>query len=138
MAVVTLCDVNTPAAPRPVPGPIAALATARAIPHAISPARKRWALALAGLSDLGQWFFFPATVEGAASPVEIGWDVATAIVILLLVGFQWRLAIALALELVPGVDLFPTWTAVVLSLPTAPPPPKELPPPSKELPPAQM
>ena len=41
----------------------------------------------------------------------------TAVAILAIVGFQWRLAIALAAELVPGVDLFPTWTAVVASLP---------------------
>ncbi len=32
-----------------------------------------------------------------------------------------QLAAALAIELVPGATLFPTWTAVVLSLPTHPP-----------------
>ncbi|MGH7294906.1 MAG: hypothetical protein ACRELB_08235, partial [Polyangiaceae bacterium] len=68
-------------------------------------------------SDLAQWFFFPVLSEGALSPFEIALDAVTAVVILLVVGFQWRLAIALAAELVPGLDLFPTWTAVVLSLP---------------------
>jgi hypothetical protein len=93
-------------------------ALANAPPRAISPTRKRVALAVAALSDLAQWFFFPVLVEGAASPFEIALDACTALVILLIVGFQWRLAIALVAELVPGLDMFPTWTAVVLSLPT--------------------
>jgi hypothetical protein len=90
----------------------------------ISRKRKAAAAFVAGVSDLAQMIFFPAFVEGAASPFEIALDVATAITILLIVGFRWRLAIALAAELVPGVDLFPTWTAVVLSLPSEPAPAK--------------
>jgi hypothetical protein len=90
---------------------------------AISRRRKVIAAFVAGVSDLAQMIFFPVFVEGAASPFEIALDVATALTILLIVGFRWRLAIALALELVPGVDLFPSWTAVVLSLPSEPSPP---------------
>jgi hypothetical protein len=78
------------------------------------------ALAVAGASDLAQLIFAPAFAEGAGSPVDVALDAVTAIVILLIVGLEWRLAIALAAELVPGVDLFPTWTAVVLSLPALP------------------
>ena len=63
--------------------------------------------------------------EGAASPFEVALDALTALVILLIVGFQWRLLIALVAELVPGLDMFPTWAAVVLSLPVAPETPKE-------------
>ena len=135
-AVVTLSFVETRDRALPVQHIQAALASARVPPNAISPTRKRVALALAALSDALQWAFFPVTSEGAASPFEIVWDVVTALVILLVVGFQWRLAIALVAELVPGVDLFPTWTAVVLSIPTAP---KALPapPPAKPLPPAE-
>jgi hypothetical protein len=107
-------------------------ALARAARHApiqaISGRRKMIAAFVAGLSDLAQVIFFPAFVEGAASPFELALDATTALVILLIVGFKWRLAIALALELVPGVDLFPTWTAVVLSLPSEPPPPPARPP----------
>ena len=84
---------------------------------AISRRRKVIAAFVAGVSDLAQMVFFPVFVEGAASPFEIALDVATAVAILLIVGFKWRLAMALALELIPGVDLFPSWTAVVLSLP---------------------
>ena len=82
--------------------------------------RKRLALGVAALSDLAQWFFFPVLAEGVLSPFEIALDAATGLVILMIVGFQWRLAIALLAELVPGMDLFPTWTAVVLSLPSVP------------------
>jgi hypothetical protein len=81
------------------------------------------ALAVAGASDLAQLIFAPAFAEGAGSPVDVALDVVTAIIILLIVGLEWRLAIALAAELVPGVDLFPTWTAVVLSMPALPKPP---------------
>jgi hypothetical protein len=80
--------------------------------------RKRLALAVAAASDVAQMAFFPVFAEGAASPFDVALDAATAVAILVIVGFQWRLAIALAVELVPGADLFPTWTAVVASLPS--------------------
>jgi hypothetical protein len=90
--------------------------------------RKMIALFIAGASDLAQGIFFPVFVEGAASPFELALDAATALAILLTVGFEWRLAIALAIELVPAVDLFPTWTAVVLSMKSEASAPPQLPP----------
>jgi hypothetical protein len=90
--------------------------------HAVTPTRKRIAFSIAALSDVAQWFFFPLLSEGWLSPFEIALDAGTALLILLVVGFHWRLAVVLVAELVPGVDMFPTWTAVVLSLPTAPRP----------------
>ncbi len=90
-----------------------------AVPRGVGRTRKRVALALAATADVVQWAFFPVAVEGAASPFEVALDACTALAILLTVGFQWRLAIALAAELVPGLDMFPTWMAVVLSLPVA-------------------
>jgi hypothetical protein len=98
---------------------LASTARAPLLP-AIPGSRKTIALLVAGASDLAQVVFFPAFVEGGASPLEVALDVATAFTILLVVGFRWRLAFALAAELLPGVDLFPTWTAVVLSLPSEP------------------
>jgi len=82
--------------------------------------RKLVALAVAGTSDVVQMIFSAAFIEGAGSPFELALDAVTAAAILFIVGFHWRLAIALIAELVPGVDLFPTWTAVVLSLPSHP------------------
>ena len=40
------------------------------------------------------------------------------ITLVALLGFRWRFVLALAIELVPGAQLFPSWTAFVLSLPT--------------------
>jgi hypothetical protein len=88
-----------------------------ATPQPLSKKRKAVALAVAAAADILQLAVFPAFVEGAASPFEDGLDFAIAIVLLLVLGFQWRLLFAFALELVPGATLFPTWTAVVLSLP---------------------
>jgi hypothetical protein len=109
-------------------------AIARAVGSQVLPGvsrrRKAIAIGLAAVSDVVQMALFPAFVEGAGSPFELALDAATAVAILLVVGFQWRLAIALAAELIPGVDLFPTWTAVVASLPvqpSAPEPPPRLP-----------
>jgi hypothetical protein len=80
--------------------------------------RRKWiAFAVAAVSDIARAVFAPLFVEGATSPLDMGVDAATALLILLIVGWDWRLAIALVVELVPGVALFPTWTAVVLSLP---------------------
>jgi hypothetical protein len=87
-------------------------------PVTVARNRKVWALAVAGLSDVAQLVFSPLFVEGASSPFEVALDAATALAILLILGFHWRLGLALVAELVPGADLFPTWTAVVLSLPS--------------------
>lgn len=96
---------------------------------AVPRSRKNWALLVAGASDLVQLLFVPVVVEGAASPFEVALDLTTALVILLVMGFRWRLAMALVAELIPGVDLFPTWTAAVLSMPVET---KTLPPPSPQ------
>jgi hypothetical protein len=114
--------VSIPA--RPLPSQVQ-VALARVAPGAVSRTRKRIALGVAVASDLVQWAFFPVMSEGAASPFEVALDAFTALVILAVVGFQWRLLIALVAELVPGLDMFPTWAAVVLSLPVAPEAPKE-------------
>jgi hypothetical protein len=92
-----------------------------ASPAAVVRKRKAIALGVAALSDLVQVALLPLFVEGVTSPFDIALDAATALAILLVVGFRWRLVLALALELVPGGDLFPSWTAMVLSLPTLPP-----------------
>ena len=83
----------------------------------VSRKRKLAALLIAGCADLVQGVLFPLVVEGGFSPVEWVVDIAAAIGLLLVVGFKARLAVAFAAELVPGLDLFPTWTALVLTLP---------------------
>lgn len=72
--------------------------------------RWRWALLTAVLSDaLGFTVVqFP--------PMEWLLDGVTAIVLFAVLGFRWPLLAALATEAVPGLQLFPTWTLVVLAL----------------------
>lgn len=78
--------------------------------------RKLAALAVAVCADLLQGALLPFTVEGGFSPVDWVVDIGAAVGILLLVGFKTRLALAFLVELVPGLALFPTWTALVLTL----------------------
>lgn len=83
----------------------------------VSRKRKLAALIIAGCADLVQGVLFPFVVEGGFSPVEWVVDIAAALGLLLVVGLKARLVVAFVAELVPGLDLFPTWTALVLSLP---------------------
>jgi hypothetical protein len=98
----------------------------------VSRKRKAVALAIAAAADVLQIAVFPAFIEGAASPFDDALDAVIAVTLLVVLGFRWRLAFALAAELVPGVALFPSWTAVVLSVATTAPAPPELPPPAPD------
>jgi hypothetical protein len=86
--------------------------------HAVSPRRKKIALGIAGLADLIQLGFFPAFAEGVLSIPDDVLDVLVVIALFITLGFKWRILAAFVVELVPGVALFPSWTAVVLSVPT--------------------
>jgi hypothetical protein len=72
--------------------------------------RWRWALVTAALSDaLGFGVvLFP--------PVQWLLDAVTAGVLFAVLGFRWPLLGALAIEVVPAVQLFPAWTLVVAAL----------------------
>ena len=81
---------------------------------AVSPARKRIALAIAALADAAQLGLFPVFAEGALSIPDDALDAVVAVLLIITLGWSWRLSMALAAELVPGLALFPTWTAFVL------------------------
>ncbi len=87
----------------------------------ISRKRKRVALAVAGAVDLLQIVVLPAFAEGALSPFQDVLDVMAAIVLTAICGFKWQFVVAFGLELVPVAALFPTWAAMVLTLPSAGP-----------------
>jgi hypothetical protein len=72
--------------------------------------RWRWALLMALLSDaLGFGVvLFP--------PLQWLLDAVTALALFAALGFRWPLLFALAIEAVPGLELFPAWTLVVLAL----------------------
>ncbi|MGC8723843.1 MAG: hypothetical protein ACP5VF_08215 [Acidobacteriota bacterium] len=84
----------------------------------VQPRRKAAALAVAVFCDLAQIVFFPLFFEGAASPWDLMLDLVTAALLWGILGFRARLALGFVAELLPGFDLFPTWTALVMSLPT--------------------
>jgi hypothetical protein len=75
--------------------------------------RVRAARALALVVDLGQIVLLPAFFPALASPVADVVDVASAAVLILLVGWHWAFLPTFLVELVPVVDLVPTWTAAV-------------------------
>jgi hypothetical protein len=83
--------------------------------------QKRIALGIAAVADLVQLGLAPLFAEGALSPLDDVLDVVVAVALTLTLGWRWRTALALALELIPGVALFPSWTAVVATLPAAAP-----------------
>ncbi len=51
---------------------------------------------------------------GLIPPIQWVVDAVTAIVLLRVIGFSWPLLIALAVEAVPVLEVFPTWTLVIL------------------------
>jgi hypothetical protein len=86
---------------------------------AVSKRRKAAALAVAGVADLLQIVLFPFFFEGGLSPFDDALDAVVAVVLLATLGFRWRTLLALGLELMPGVALFPSWTAMVATIPAA-------------------
>jgi hypothetical protein len=90
----------------------------RDLPPALEPTKKLpvrgLALGIAAAADAVQFGFLPLFGEGFASPFNDVLDVAVAAALIWLLGFHWALVPAAAAELIPGVDLAPTWTASVL------------------------
>jgi hypothetical protein len=76
--------------------------------------RKAAALAIAAGADVVQVAAAPLFGEGFASPFNDALDVAVAGALVWLLGFHWALLPAVAAEMVPALDLAPTWTASVL------------------------
>ena len=73
--------------------------------------RLAWAIAIA--ADALQIGAFPFFAEGGISPLDTGLDVIVAVALTRVLGWHWAFLPTLAAELVPGADLFPTWTAAV-------------------------
>jgi hypothetical protein len=73
--------------------------------------RLAWIVALA--ADAVQITVFPMFVEGALSPADTALDVLVAALLIRLLGWHWAFLPTLAAEMLPGFDLFPTWTAAV-------------------------
>lgn len=68
---------------------------------------------LAVVADAVQLGLLPLFAEGAASIVNDVLDAVIAVVMVVLVGWHWAFVPAFLAELVPVVDLAPTWTLAV-------------------------
>jgi hypothetical protein len=73
--------------------------------------RLAWLVAVA--ADALQIGAMPLFAPGALSPADTVLDVVVAAVLIRLLGFHWAFLPSLMAELMPGFDLFPTWTAAV-------------------------
>ena len=73
--------------------------------------RLAWIIALA--ADAVQIAVFPLFAEGALSPADTVLDVLVGALLIRLLGWHWAFLPTFAAELLPGFDLFPTWTAAV-------------------------
>lgn len=73
--------------------------------------RMAWAVALA--ADTLQIAAFPFFAEGAVSPADSVLDLVVGFFLIRLLGWHWAFLPTIAAELIPGADLFPTWTAAV-------------------------
>jgi hypothetical protein len=72
--------------------------------------RWRWALLIAMVSD-GLGF-----VVVLLPPAQWLLDAVTALALLVILGFRWPLLVALGIEVIPAVAVFPAWTLVVLAM----------------------
>jgi hypothetical protein len=78
-----------------------------------TPAARRAAWLIAIAADAMQIALFPMFAGGAVSFVNDGLDLVVAFVLTMLLGWHIAFLPALVTELIPGVDLVPTWTAAV-------------------------
>ncbi len=72
--------------------------------------RWRWALLIAVASDALAFgvVLFP--------PAQWLLDAVTAAALLFVLGFRWQLFVALAVEAIPALELFPAWALAVLAM----------------------
>ncbi len=77
--------------------------------------RRVWlARGIALAADFVQFAVLPLALGNTMSPVDEVIDVFVGVVLTSILGFHVALLPALAVELVPIIDVFPTWTAAVL------------------------
>jgi hypothetical protein len=80
----------------------------RGLKAALQTPRWRWALLVAVVSDSIGFGL------GLIPPIQWVVDAVTVLVLLRVLGFSWPLMVALAVEAIPFLEVFPTWTLVVL------------------------
>jgi hypothetical protein len=78
--------------------------------------QKAAAITVAGVADFIQIMLIPALFPGFIADEII--DFVVAIIMIAICGFKWQFVAAFLFELIPGLGLLPTWSAVALTLPT--------------------
>ena len=73
--------------------------------------RAAWIVAMG--ADALQLAVFPLFAQGGLSPADSALDLLVAVLLTRLLGWHWAFLPSLMAELIPGFDLFPTWTAAV-------------------------
>lgn len=73
--------------------------------------RKAWFVAI--IADAIQIVGMPLFGLGAVTPADTALDLVTGALLTYILGWHWAFLPTFAVELVPGLDLFPTWTAAV-------------------------
>ena len=81
--------------------------------HSLKTAEHRIAWLVAMAADAVQIVGFPLFAAGAASPADAALDLIVGVILIRLLGWHWAFLPTLAAEMIPGMDLFPTWTAAV-------------------------
>ena len=79
----------------------------------IKSSEHRLAFLVAIATDAVQIVALPFFAEGALSPADTFLDVIVAGILTRLLGWHWAFLPGLVAELIPGLDMFPTWTAAV-------------------------
>jgi len=74
---------------------------------------QRLAWLVAVVADTLQIAALPLFAEGGLSPADALLDIVVAYILIRLLGWHWVFLPSMAAELIPGVDLVPTWTAAV-------------------------
>jgi hypothetical protein len=73
--------------------------------------RLAWLVAI--IADSLQLLAFPLFMEGGASPFNDALDLLVAVLMVRILGWHWAFLPTVMAEVLPGLDLFPTWTAAV-------------------------
>jgi hypothetical protein len=79
----------------------------------LTPGRVRAARILAVAADLAQIVALPALFPTALTPLNNVLDLAVAVALVWLLGWHWAFLPAFLAEMIPLVELVPTWTAAV-------------------------
>lgn len=91
--------------------------------QAMTDSRKVWiARCIAVAVDIVQIAVAPAVMEGFASPLDIILDVATAVIMIALLGWHVAFVPTFIVKALPFADLAPTWTIAVLIVTRKPAP----------------